>query len=66
MQLEELKEKYSIPFGSVHVVLAENFSKLRQVSTKPIYLTKALTLCDENVYTFLELRTNHRLKEDPS
>jgi hypothetical protein len=65
-KLRSLKEQPDLLFGGMDVVFSGDFSQLRPVIGKPLYLEKDFLLWDENVHTFLELRTNHRFRDDQS
>ncbi|KAG7371411.1 PIF1-like helicase [Nitzschia inconspicua] len=60
----ELKEEQSLKFGGVDIVFAGDFTQLRPVRAKPIYLEDDFVIWDDWIHTFFELRTNHRFKND--
>ena len=55
----------SAHFGNLPVVLAGDFSQLKPVKGTPLFVYKDLSLWKHRVNTFLELKTNHRFRDDP-
>ena len=51
-------------FGDLHVIFAGDFFQLKPVGSKPLYLYTDFHLWENQVHTFMELRTNHRFKKD--
>ena len=52
-------------FGDIPVVFAGDFTQLEPVKAKPLFLNKENHLWYKCVTTFIELKTNHRFKDDP-
>ena len=54
-------------FGNLQMIFAGDFCQLKPPDnfSQPLYTYKDLGLWHEGVDTFLELKTNHRFKDDP-
>ena len=64
--LRALMEQDHLKFGGLAVVFAGDFSQLRPVKFKVLYLEEEFEEWNGWVHTFYELTTNHRFKSDPS
>jgi hypothetical protein len=63
-KLRLLKEVSEKPYGGLSMIYAGDMSQLKPVIGDPIYLELDFELWN-GVHTFLELKTNHRFKNDP-
>ena len=64
-KLKEIMESTEV-YGNIPMVYAGDFTQLKPVRQKPLYLLKdPVPEFHEWVHTMLELKTNHRFKNDP-
>jgi PIF1-like helicase len=63
--LGQLLQNANAKFGGIHILFVGDMSQLDPVGQKPMYRETDLPLWTEWVDIFLELKTNHRFKNDP-
>ena len=63
--LGQLLEKPDSKFGGIHVLFVGDMSQLDPVGQTPMFAEEEVPIWQEWVHTFLELKNNHRFKDDP-
>ena len=65
-RLGQLLQNPGSKFGGIHILFVGDMSQLDPVGQKAMYKEEDISIWHGWVHTFLELKTNHRFKEDPS
>ena len=60
-----MRVNFGTIFGGLDIIFAGDFTQLKPVKAKPLYLEEDFKIWEQDVHTCFELKTNHRFKNDP-